>query len=372
VPRLIDRLDAAAGRTPEFLDLDVDYLTRRRSPARLIDDQGHYNAGWYEAFDGRINLGDSSAFDAALQRWFHVTLDTPDHFVVMNLADMGRASNTALMVVDKASGGISEASLTGLGPANQVEVCGEARAFRDPPTASFIRVEPDGDALAFSVHADHLHLSGLARVALGPPLVQVTRFHRGRGALQWYGNLSVVSATLTVGDRVIALPPGTLGTFDRTVGHQRGIQSWHWIAAAGHARDCGSGERVALGLQVARDQPAARPRVESKKYAVWVDGALHKVPTAAFDYALLDPADRQTGPWRVTSPPPDGTQGPAESSFDLTFEPQRHRREQRRLLIARTDFNQYYGLVSGQVRVAGRVFELEPTFAVTEDSLLEL
>lgn len=371
MPRLLDRLDAAAGRTPEFLDLDIDYLTQRPSPARLIDDQGHYNAGWYDGFSGRINLGDSAAFDGALQRWFHVTFNAPEHFVVMNLADMGKASNTALLVVHKPTGTFHEASLTGLGPANQVEVSDDIRAFHDRAHASFCRVHPDGRTVSFSLHAEQLHLTGVAQVALGPELVQVTQYHRGRGALQFYGNLRLDSGLLTAEDTVIPLPAGTLGTFDRTAGHQRGIQNWNWIAAAGEARCEATGRTVQLGVQVARDRSGARPRVESKKYAVWVDGALHKVPTAAFAYDVLDAGERTTGPWRITSPREEGA-SQDDGWVDLTFTPQHHRVESKRLIIARTEFHQYYGEVEGRVRVGGRVYTLRPTFAVTEDSALEL
>jgi hypothetical protein len=95
MPRIIDRLDAAVGRTPAELDLHIDYTRQVPSPAALISPEGTYNAGWFERFDGAYNFADSSAFTMALNRFFHVTLDTPDHYLVWNIADFGRAGNVA-------------------------------------------------------------------------------------------------------------------------------------------------------------------------------------------------------------------------------------------------------------------------------------
>lgn len=372
MPRLLDRLDAATGLVPEFLDADVDYLERRPPPPQLVDAEGHYNAGWYERFDGALNLDDSMALDGALQRWLHLTLNAPDHFIVLNLADMGKASNTAVLVVDKATGTFREASLTGLGPAGHVSVSDDARRFVDAHHASMARFHGEDDArLSFSMHAEGLHVTGVARRAIGPTFVQVTRYQRGRGSLQWYGNLELEAGILTLDDRVIPLPPGTLGTFDRTVGHQRGIQAWNWLAVAGQARCAETGRVVPIGIQVARDRPGARPRVESKKHAVWLEGELHKIPTAAFAYDIVDEGERTTSDWRLTSPSANSA-APEPAWLDLTFRPRFHRRELKRLLIAKTDFNQYYGEVEGRLRVQGRTWELLPTFAVTEESWLEL
>ena len=366
MPRLIDMLDVAAGRTPEILDDPLDYLVQRPSPPKLIGEDQRYAAGWLDRFDGELNLEASGAFDLALQRWFHLTLDTPDHYIVANVADLGKASNTALLVCDKATGDIREASLTDLGPQGDIETSDDLRTFRDLGRHSFIKVDAQDQRFEFSVHAQDLHLSGTARHALGPPFVQITRFHRGRGSLQWYGNLRIEHATLTLGERVIPLPPDALGAYDRTVGHQRGIQNWNWIALSGPATDVDSGEVLPIGIQVAVDRAGARPMVRSKKHVLWLDGRVRKVPTAAFDYEITDPDTRATGPWRVTSEPGEQT------ALDLTFTPKFQRRERRRAVVVRADFNQYYGPVHGTVTVDGRTLRLDGVFAVVEDSLLEL
>ena len=366
MPRLIDMLDAAVGRAPALVDHSVNYLVRQPGPEAIIGEDGTYNAGWFEDFTGRFNFDDSSAFDMAMHRWFHGALDTPKHFIVWNLADFSRAGNTAVLVAYKDSGRFEHASLTRLFNLNDVTVDGPHRHFHDPNTHSFTRVDEDEDRFTFSMHADHIHLSGEARRVLGPPMIQSTRFHRGRGSLQWYGCFQLEHGTLTVGDEVIRLPKGSYGTYDRTMGHQRGLQGWNWVATVGQAVDP-DGNTLPMGIQVARDVDGrAVPVVVSRKYVVWVGGQVLKVPEARFTYQTND--QRETGPWRIHS-----HDGAIEGDgMDLTFTPGFHRREERAAGLLRADFNQYYGQVEGTVVVGGRRYTLQPTFAVTEDSLLEL
>ena len=366
MPRILDTLDAAAGRTPSELDLGIDYLEQVDSPERLISAEGTYNAGWFKSWQGEVNWEASSAFQMAFHRFFHLTLDTGRHFIVWNIADFHRAGNTAILVVDQSTGRFEQESITGLFGRNQVHVSSDQRLFRDAQNHSFIRVDPDDRQITFSVHAGGLHLVGVAEQALGPPLVQCTRFHRGRGSLQWYGNLRLLHGTLSIDGEVFPLPPGCLGTYDRTAGHQRGLQNWNWIASVGRARCREDGRECDLGLQVHQDRAGARPRVLSKKHAVWVDGRLHKVPTATFAYDLLDEQSRKTGPWRITS-----EEGQAEW-LDLTLTPRFQRREHRARVLLNVDFNQYYGAISGRLRVGGRTLYFDDMFAVAEESLLEL
>jgi len=365
VPRLLDTLDAAAGRTPVELDLGIDYLTRVPSPEQLIADDGTYNAGWFDSWQGRVNWEASSAFQMAFHRFFHLTLDTGRRFVVWNIADFNRAGNTSILVADKDSGSFDQESRTGLFARNRVSVSPSQRIFRDASNHSFIQVDPDDQRITFSVHTGRLHLAGVAEQALGPAFVQCTRFHRGRGSLQWYGNLRLLHGTLTIDGDVVPLPEGCLGTYDRTAGHQRGLQNWNWIAAVGRARCVEDGQLSDLGLQVHQDLDGARPRVHSKKHVVWVDGGLAKIPTARFDYTETDPETRATGPWRITS-------DEGESDWlDLTLIPRFQRREHRARVLLNVDFNQYYGELTGSIRLNGRTWALEPSFAVAEDSLLQ-
>ena len=363
MPRLIDKIDAAIGGTPEHLELDVDYLQQRPCPPVLIDADGHYTPGWFDDWTGVLNFQDGYALDIAFHRFFHLTLDTPRHFLVWNIADFQRAGNTALLVCDKATGRFEKSSVQMVFPRNPIRVSPDARHFTDTASRSFIRADEAG-SIHFSMHCEHLHLQGVAEPAIGPTFVQCTRYQRGRGSLQWYGALRLRFGTLTVGDDVWNLPEGSLGTMDRTIGHQRGMQNWCWIASAGPARSVETGRDALLALQIARDGPRARPQVASRKHIVWLDGRVTKIPTASFQFTR----DEQgaSGPWEIRSQPGE------DSGFDLHLEPRFHRREQAHGWLVHADFNQHYGPLVGRVRVHGETWELRDHFAVAEDVLLEL
>lgn len=370
MPRILDAIDAAVGRTPEALHGDeVDYLHMKPGPDSLIGDDGRYQAGWFARFDGDINFSETSALRRSLQVWHHLAFDLPDQFVVVNLADLAKAGQTAILIADKKSGAIRHAAVTRLFARNQVRASDGFHTLTDLATGSFVTTDADHDRWRFSIHAEDVHLIGTARRVGGPAFTQVTRFHRMRGSLQRYGNLMVERAMLSVGDTVHTVPPGTLGTFDHTIGHQRGLQNWNWIACVGRAYCEESGAATVLGLQVARDRALARPRVDSHKTVVWVDHQLHKIPSAGFAYDYTDEQAKETGPWTVRSAPEDLD---GDRWLDLSFEPRFHRRERKSVVLVDADFNQYYGAVSGRVRIGDRTWRVPETFAVTEESQLEL
>ena len=366
MPRILDSLDAAVGRTPAELDERIDYLSIQPSPDSLIGPDGRYRAGWFDRFDGDFNFDDSQALAQAFQAWMHLSFDTPEHFVVLNLADLGKAGQTAILVADKATGAFHHAAETRLFTRNRVKLHPPFQRFRDQATGSMMATDHDHSRWSFSLHANDVHIIGTARRIGGPPFTQVTRFHRMRGSLQRYGNLMIEQATLSIGTHVIHIPAGTLGTFDHTVGHQRGLQSWNWVAAVGRATCEEDGSTSILGLQVAKDRTNARPVVHSAKFAIWVEDTLHKVPSARFEYDYRHEAEKKTGPWHIYSP------DPGSRWLDLRFRPQFHRRERKNVVLVDADFNQYYGTLSGRVHLDGRTWRIEDYFAVCEESLLEL
>jgi len=367
MPRIIDALDAAVGRTPEYLDDDVDYLTRQPAPPALIGSDERYVAGWFSHFDGAFNFDDTHALQLAMQAWVHLSIDTPERFIVLNVADLGKAGQTAILVADKTTGDFTHAASTKMFGRNEVRLAEDFRRFTDPATGSFVVTDRTHDRWTFSVHAGEVHLTGTARRVGGPAFTQVTRFQRMRGSLQRYGNLIIERALLSLGGEVHVIRPGTLGTFDHTVGHQRGLQNWNWVAAVGMSTCVETGERSILGIQVAQDRANARPMVRSFKHAVWVDNKLVKVPSASFAYDYSDADEKETGPWRIASANRVG-----ERWLDLDFQPRFHRRERKSVVLVDADFNQYYGLLNGRVHVDGRTWRVDDLFAVTEESSLEL
>ena len=367
MPRIIDALDAAVGRTPAYLDDDVDYLKLQPAPPALIGSSQRYVAGWFEHFDGVFNFEDTQALRLALQCWVHLSIDTPERFIVLNVADLGKAGQTAILVADKSTGDFTHAASTRMFGRNEVTLTEDYRRFTDPATGSFVVMDESHDRWTFSVHAGEVHLTGTARRIGGPPFTQVTRFQRMRGSLQRYGNIVIEQALLTLGGEVHVIPPGTLGTFDHTVGHQRGLQNWNWVAAVGMATCVETGERSILGIQVAQDRSQARPMVRSYKHVVWLDDQLFKIPSAGFAYDYTDAEAKETGEWRIASDEQTGSRW-----LDLRFVPRFHRRERKSVVLVNADFNQYYGTLSGRIHVDGRTWRVDDMFAVTEESSLEL
>lgn len=365
MPRILDRLDVAVGLTPESIDHHIDYLQRRPSPPKLIDEEGNYNAGWFDRFDGEINLASSGATDLAFQTWIHFGLETKGHFIVFNMANFSKADNVAVLVCDKQTGRFEHASLTRLFPRIGVTLSSDFLAYRDEATGSAVTISPDHGEFRFSVHAHQLHIVGLARQAIAPPWTQVTRFQRHRGSLQRYGMFEIVHATLAMNDEILAIPPGTLGAYDHTVGHQRGLQAWNWLATIGVATCEQTGQTAPLGLQVTRDRAMARPVVDARKHIVWLDGQVLKIPAAEFHYAHVSAGSGETGPWTIRSPTREARW------LDLVFEPKFHRQERRDGIFVKADFHQYYGTIHGRVHIDGRTWHIADWFGVTEESLLE-
>ena len=345
---------------PETVDLSADDLfTLRDPPPTLIDDQGQYQGGWYNGPIETLNTEASTGPPGDFKRFLHVQFDDPDWFVVGNIADMGSASNVALLAVEKATGTFHDVSLSGLFADNRVEVNPAHTRFTDPTTHSTLTLE-DG-ALTMDLHAEGLDLVGTASPAFDALFTQVTRFHPGHGSYQTWGIVSVDALTLTVDGQDIALAPGSFGAYDRTLGHQRRAQSWNWLATAGMATDVDTGDVVPFALQFGKDREDARPQVEGLKYPAWAGEDFGKVTEVDFDYTA-DPETRETGEWRITGP-----------EVDLRFVPEHHRRERvGQIWIAETDFNQYYGTLSGTFTLAGRTWQVDEVFAVCEESLIRL
>ena len=338
----------------------IDYLTMRTPSPRLILPNGRYDAGWFDDFKGELNVERSSAGRWRFQRWLHIHFDTGRYFVAANVAHMSLAGNTSIVALDRETGRFHEASRTRMLWRNPVEVDPEMERFLDTESGSSIAMTRDG--VAFDIRLDGLRFEGTAEAVFERPFSQVTRYHGGAGTLQWWGNLSLDRATLTLDGQARALPPGALGAYDRSVGHRRPIQNWNWLAAVGQARDAETGEPVVLSLLASTDQALARPRISASKNNVWIDGQHLKLPEMTFRYDVIDADTWDTGPWTLTSQAPN-------ARLALRFTPQHRRRERRHTpLLVDVDFNQYYGPLSGRVEARGRVLEVDGMFGLVEDS----
>ena len=346
---------------PESVDLSADKLMELRAPPDdLVNGDGDYNGGWYDAPIPNLNLDDASAPEGDKKRFLHIAIDDPDWYVVGNVADLGTASNVAVLALQKASGRLYDVSLSALFDDNKVEVDPAHTTFSDPSTGSTLSLDEDG-VITADLHAGKLSLVGTAYPVFALPFIQVTRFHEGHGSYQTWGNVQVQDMVLSIGDTDHHLAPGSPGGYDRTLGHQRHEQSWNWFSASGEAIEVETGLVVPFALTLGEDREEARPFVEAQKHPAWAGEDYGKIEEVAFAYDK-DEETAETGDWKITG-----------TGLDLVFVPQSHRRDQKgEAWMAETDFNQYYGTVSGTFTLNDRVYAIEEVFAVCEDSLIRL
>jgi hypothetical protein len=252
-------------------------------------------------------------------------------------------------------------SATALLHRNGVEIDGPARLFRDSRTGSAISIDPDDRVVHFDVAADGARVCGSATALFDHPFTQSTGFHGGHGTLQTWGNLRLNRATLTTDAGTVALPAGSYGAYDRSLGHRRPLEAWNWIVAVGSATRASDGAQVDVALHAARDRPAARPQVEGRKFVLWVGDRCLKLEDLSFEYQTLDHKRRTTTPWRL--------RGTGDAHADLTFEPLHVRHDHHRVpLVFEVDHLQYFGNLSGDAVVDGETYILKNVFATTEDS----
>lgn len=359
---------ALLGCVPATFDVSADdYLTLKPSPDAMVGEDGIYNGGWYESFTGRINPEDALGPDGAFKGWLHFSLQDDRYLISVNLADMGNAGNTAITLLEHATGQQQVQSITQSFGDNPVELNADFTEAVNTDDGSYIRAVDNASRLEFDVRAGDLHLVGAANALFAQDFVQISRYHDGYGILQWYGIIQVEQATLTTPTETLELGPETLGAYDRMAGHRRTHQAWNWVGAVGPATRVSDGAEVMIALQLTTDKEESRPWVDSQKYAVWVDGALHKVPSVEFSFDHPVEGAAMTTDWEVASRPED------TDRVDLVFTPVSVRQDITGYLwFYYTDFRQYCGRLNGTITLGGEVYEVEDLRALGEDSSLVL
>ena len=353
---------------PETFDVSADdYLTKRPSPDALINEDGLYNGGWYESFDGRINPEDSVGAAGAFKSWLHFSLVNEDCVVSVNLADMGTVGNTAIMVLDGQTGSVDVRSINRTFGENTVEVNADITEARDTVHGDYVRMADGGERIEFNVQADGMAITGSARRLFAEEFVQVSRFHDGYGQAQWYGRMQVEQATVITPTTTLTLGPETLGTYDRMAGHRRTEQAWNWLATVGTAVRASDGAELLIGVEVTTEKEGSRPQVDVKKHGVWIGDTFSKIPTVTFDYEVLGDHGQTTSDWVVESEPGE------DDRLDLVFVPQAVRHDNAGYAwFYYSDFHQFIGTVSGTITLDGEVYTIDALPALAEDSSLIL
>lgn len=338
------------------------YAHMTEPPDHLLDD-GSYAPGWFVRSPSDLGLDTAVASRRRLHQWFFLHFDSDDLFVGANIVDLALGGNIGVIVLDKTRSDFDVTSDTGLLHRNFVAIDSSARRFEDRRTGSFIEVDEADRRVSFRLTAGETCLAGVAEEVFARPFVQSTAFGDGLGALQTWGNLRLVEATLTSGGVTRALPAGMLGCYDRSVGHRRWMENWNWIAACGEVE--GPDGPVPFALHAATDRDLARPKVQADKQVLWVGEHLRKVRDLSFSYAYIDEEALLTSAWTIRSNPR------APAWVDLRFQPAHHRRDAHRVpLLFQVDHSQYFGRLDGTIGMEGQRYEVRGVYATTEDSMM--
>ena len=142
------------------------------------------------------------------------------------------------------------------------------------------------------------------------------------------------------------------GTTDRMAGHRRTHQHWNWIAGSGTATRESDGIQVEVAMSMSKDREGARPQVDAKKFAIWVDGVLTKVPSLNFDYSVTNEDTRETTEWVIESDATDGNR------VDLLFEPKSMRRDEAGYLWFYYRLHSLYWRLTGSITLDGEHYFL--------------
>ena len=159
-----------------------------------------------------------------------------------------------------------------------------------------------------------------------------------------------VSGTVSWNGRTFDLAAiGARGHCDWSAGYMRRETFWNWGCVAGATVD-----GRALGMNVA----CGVNETSFTENCFWVDGALHKIDTVAFEYDRND----LMRPWRLRS---------FDGRLQLDFEPQGSHAERINAWIVASNFNQLLGRYHGrlvtaageEIRVAGMLGYAESHYA---------
>lgn len=342
------------------------YRYLEKAPATLVDEMGNYRPGWFEESPKDLSLSGLGTALKRFHRWFFIHFDTKDYFVGANLIDLYHGGNVGIVFLDKRTGAFHVESDSALFFLNGVKIDQSCRRFTDKRSGSRLEISEDDRRIEFDIRCKTMHLRGVAEEIFTRPFVQSTAFHRGHGALQSWGNLRLLEGELKVKNSWIPVASGTLGAYDRSLGHRRPLENWNWIASCGRVKEADSGEELLFALHAARDRPFAQPQVEARKYCLWLGDAQLKLADIRFEYCYSDRSKKKTGAWTISS-----SQRTGYPSIKLTFVPRYHRRDAHRIpCIFNVDHSQYFGELTGDVFLNGKRYLVSDVFATTEDSMM--
>lgn len=139
---------------------------------------------------------------------------------------------------------------------------------------------------------------------------------------------------------------GAYAHYDYSVGYMRRETFWNWACFAGNA----DGQAIGLNLSCGVNETSY------SENCFWVDGVLHPVGLATFDYDRRDPSSRA---WHVST---------ADGAIALDFVPEGIHVEKVNAFLIVSDFKQLFGRFSGTIRTHdGTTIEITDQYGFVED-----
>lgn len=158
-------------------------------------------------------------------------------------------------------------------------------------------------------------------------------------ALTCTGQLEFSGKTLDLGEL------NTLACVDWSAGFMRRHTFWNWISISSFLPD---GRRLGLNLAAGVNETGYTEN------ALWLDGKLIKLDMARFEFDRFD----ENSPWRIHT---------SDGVIDLTFKPLGKREEKRNFIISASNFRQYFGLFSGNIKTDKEQINIENIYGLCED-----
>jgi hypothetical protein len=334
-------------------------------PEAIVDSNGQLTYGVFNAPFSRINLADADLKHRGLRltrglvgfrlkEWQHFCLLLPDLMASFAIVDSKFLKVSWCHVVQ----GDTHFEHARQSPVLDVKIARElwndrthvhARGYRLDVANQLdtghhqVSIRIDGARGKPAISADLRCEHDLEQIQ---PLVVVLPVGPNRGMYSHKVALPI-EGSIQVGDRRYeATPDRCFAILDIHKAHYPRHTWWNWATCAGHDDQ---GRPVALNLtrNVVLDD-------QLNENALWVDGKLHHLGAARFDFDK----DDVLAPWRL---------GTADGEVDVTFTPRGERAESIRLGLVKSVFHQPYGTFSGTVKVGDQTARFSDLWGVCED-----
>lgn len=137
----------------------------------------------------------------------------------------------------------------------------------------------------------------------------------------------------------------TLGAVDWTAGYMRRETFWNWGNLSCLLPD---GRRFGMNISAGVNETGFTEN------AIWIDGQMFKIDMVDFKFDRYHPSHA----WAMTS---------NDGIIRLHFDPKGKRQEKRNLIIAASNFTQYFGQYHGEIQLPNEAIHLNGVWGFTED-----